>query len=87
MNTPCGWGVAWLCKGRLGVILGCVGHRGEGEERGKKSQAFIRFAFVCGTQINVTASYEMALRRALLGVMQGNSSMLAKDSSEENRAV
>ena len=81
-----------------GVLLGCakaglvsfcvvldIEVRDRREER--RARLIIRFAFVCGTQINVIANYETALRRALLGVMQGNSSMLAKDNSEENRAV
>ena len=54
------------------------------EER--RTRLFIRFAFA-EHEINVIANYEIALRRALLGVMQGTSSMLAKDSSEENRSV
>ena len=41
----------------LVVILSCVRHRGEGEER-RKSKAIYSFR-VCGTQINVIANYEI----------------------------
>ena len=80
-----------------GVLLGCakaglvsfwlaldIEARERREER--RARLFIPFAFA-EHEINVIANYEIALRRVLLGVMQGTSSMLAKDSSEENRSV
>ena len=80
-----------------GVLLGCakaglvsfwlaldIEARETREER--RTRVLIRFAFA-EHEINVIANYEIALRRALLGVMQGTSSMQAKDSSEENRSV
>ena len=80
-----------------GVLLGCakaglvsfwlaldIEARETREER--RARVLIRFAFA-EHEINVIANYEIALRRVLLGVMQSTSSMLAKDSSEENRSV